>query len=296
VESFNLANAYDTESSSDGALNSDQNNPGPTDLIQQDFAQYEAQYSYKNHFFMPNQINCIDLLRRLRATKASLNTYESMMEWHFKAIGDQNSNTPMGQHPNYISKKKIYKLLFERYNLTGKVSIPIKVTLSSSRAQVLIVKNKVEWCIQSLLTDPRITDDDYLFFNNNPYCPPPQYTNTAVADINTGEAYRNTWAKYINKLGQQALLPVIFYLDAASTGQFVDLPITALKMTLGIFNLKTREKTYAWRTSAYLPKIGEVDKKWPKEKECFLNLGTLICAWRTMIWQKVKEMQLLQPP
>jgi len=51
------------------------------------------------------------------------------------------------------------------------------------------------------------------------------------------------------------LLPVIFYIDGASTGQFVDLPITAMKFTLGIFNRKAREKPHMWRTLGYVPKI-----------------------------------------
>ena len=51
------------------------------------------------------------------------------------------------------------------------------------------------------------------------------------------------------------LLPVVFYIDAASTGQFVQMPVTALKLTLGIFNRKARDKPYLWRTLGYVPKV-----------------------------------------
>jgi hypothetical protein len=36
-------------------------------------------------------------------------------------------------------------------------------------------------------------------------------------------------------------------------GQFADLPITSLRITLGIFNQKAREKGHSWRTLGYVP-------------------------------------------
>ena len=42
-----------------------------------------------------------------------------------------------------------------------------------------------------LLTDPRIVDDDYLFFGNYPLQPPPDTLNY-VGDLNTGRAYTET--------------------------------------------------------------------------------------------------------
>ena len=46
---------------------------------------------------------------------------------------------------------------------------------------------------------------------------------------------------------------MIFYIDAAVTGQFVDLPITSVKISLGIFTQKAREKEHMWKTLGYLP-------------------------------------------
>jgi len=50
-------------------------------------------------------------------------------------------------------------------------------------------------------------------------------------------------------------LPVIFYIDAATTGQFADLPITAVKLTLGIFTRQAQEKDYCWRILGYIPAV-----------------------------------------
>ena len=52
---------------------------------------------------------------------------------------------------------------------------------------------------------------------------------------------------------KQILLPVIFYIDGANTGQFVDLPLTAVRISLGIFTRKARDKRHLWRTLGYTP-------------------------------------------
>jgi hypothetical protein len=69
----------------------------------------------------------------------------------------------------------------------------------------------------------RITADDYLFFGNNPLSLPPVDCGSVLGDINTGLAYSETYRKQvIKKPGQQVLLPVIFYIDSAATGQFAE--------------------------------------------------------------------------
>ena len=52
---------------------------------------------------------------------------------------------------------------------------------------------------------------------------------------------------------KQILLPAIFCIDSESTGQFVDLCVTALKLALGIFSHKVRDKDYLWSTLGYAP-------------------------------------------
>jgi hypothetical protein len=51
------------------------------------------------------------------------------------------------------------------------------------------------------------------------------------------------------------LLPVIFYIDGAATGQFADLPVTPLRFTLSIFGRKARDRPHFWRTVGYVPVI-----------------------------------------
>ena len=82
--------------------------------------------------------------------------------------------------------------------------------------------------------------------------PPPEELNY-IQDLNTGLAYTKTYKKLIKNPQKQILLPVIFYIDGANTGQFVDLPLTAVKISLGIFTRKARDKPHAWGTLGYIP-------------------------------------------
>ena len=89
---------------------------------------------------------------------------------------------------------------------------------------------------------------------NNPFAPPPSNIS-AIKDLNTGLACTETYKQRITKPGKQVLLPVIFYLDGATTGQFSALSIEALKFSLGIFTRKARQKDHMWRILGYIPQV-----------------------------------------
>ena len=202
-----------------------------------------------------SQMSSIRLLLRLRNTKASLNTYDSVMTWHLEDTGKKRVDETLGQCKDFISRHKVYKALNSRYSFSQDCGYELhSVKLPHSNTSVDIVRYNAKAAIMSLLTDPRLCDDDYLFFDDNPLQPPPKDI-TEIRDLNTGEAYTETYKRLINDPSKEMLLPVVFYIDAASTGQFVQMPVTALKLTLGIFNRKARDKPYLWRTLGYVPKV-----------------------------------------
>ena len=43
--------------------------------------------------------------------------------------------------------------------------------------------------VVSLLTDPRLSDDDFLYLDDDPLKPPPEGGFTYIEDINTGKDY-----------------------------------------------------------------------------------------------------------
>ena len=227
--------------------------PGINTNIRANFSTYCANAHRTFLPFSKHQSTAIDLLNRLRQKNAALNTYESMMEWHLRANGVLNNRQKLSTYSQYISRESLYSFLRIRYNIPEESYSNVKkITLPHSKAKVNIVWNDAQAIIQSLLTDPRIKDEDYLFFNNDPFAAPPDNLNY-VQDLNTGRAYIETYHRAIMPGANEVLLPVIFYIDAANTGHFVDLPITVVKLSLGIFTRKARDKDHMWRTLGYLP-------------------------------------------
>ena len=56
----------------------------------------------------------------------------------------------------------------------------------------------------SLLTDPRWVSEDWLYFDDDPFAGPPENLSY-VGDLNTGEAYLETYRKLIRKERQICL-------------------------------------------------------------------------------------------
>ena len=84
------------------------------------------------------------------------------------------------------------------------------------------------------------------FTDDDPFAPPPENL-TYIGSLRTGRAYRDTYKELITK-PNQILLPVPMYIDGAITAQFNQLPIEALKFTLGIFTKEARDQDWAWRS------------------------------------------------
>lgn len=127
------------------------------------------------------------------------------------------------------------------------------IALPFSKSRAKIPYREASDCLVSLLTDPRIQDEDYMFFDDDPFAAPPENI-TYISDLITGEGYLKTYQKYVTK-PNQILLPVPIYIDGAVTGQFSSLPITALKIGLGLLNSKTRDKGWAWRELGFVPQV-----------------------------------------
>lgn len=230
-------------------------NPVPvgytSDAIQKSF----YRYLQKAGDFAPltgAQENAINLLLRLRETKASLCTYDVVMRWHLETKKLIRKKESLKSNPHFISKEKIFALLSERYNMEVGFRNVTEIVLPSTKAKATMVWNSAPKVIESLLTDPRIHPEHYLFFNNDPFAPPPEDLNY-IADLNTGKCYIETYKALITDPTRQVLCPTPLYIDGAATGQFVDLPLTAVKISLGIFNREARDQGHFWGTLGYIP-------------------------------------------
>ena len=235
----------------------DDNEEVPIDDLLENFKEYEANSAYFETFEKKHRV-AVELCRLLRKTKASLGTYDLMMQWHFWATGKLRAGQPVSTHPDYVSRGKLFKMLRRRYNYDQeKWTIVKEITLPFSRARARIVLNDAQAAMQSLLTDPRIRDEDYLFFDNDPFCPPPDDLDY-IGDLNTGRSYKETYKALIKNPSKEVLLPIVLYADGAVTGQFSALSVTAVQFTLGIFTRVARDKEHMWRTLGYIPSYSKV--------------------------------------
>ena len=110
--------------------------------------------------------------------------------------------------------------------------------------------------VRSLIIDPRVCDEDYLFFgDDDPFAGPPLNFNYLGGDINTGLLYRETYRQRVTNPAKQILLPIQVYTDGCATGQFTNLNITQLKIALGIHNAEARDLDYLWRDLIFIPHL-----------------------------------------
>jgi len=156
--------------------------------------------------------------------------------------------------PHFLAKEKVCQMLRERHNMEEGYINKTVIVLPSTKAEAKIVWNDSKMVIQSLLVEPRATPEDYLVFDEDPFAPPREDLDH-IADLNTGKSYLETWP------GKQILMPTPLHIDGAATGHFVDLPITAVKIALGIHTRTAHEKAHFWGTLGYIPSPTKIKSK-----------------------------------
>ena len=263
---------YDTDSEDEESMleESAQDSP-PNRQKLREFRSFCRDHHYN---FLPNlkkqEITSLKLMATLRRKKTPLNAYKEVLEWHLKETNHLRDHESLKDTTKYHTRETMIKKMTDRYHMQKLFPKITKVRLPSSKALVTIPYRDAADCIVSLLTDPRAKDTDYLFHGDNPWAPPPE-TLTYVKDLNTGEAYLKTHEEMITKKGQ-CLLMIPMYIDGATTGQFSDLPVTALKIALGIHKRETRDKEWAWRTIGWIPQVRKASSR---GKKLFKDSGHL---------------------
>ena len=227
-----------------------------------DFKAY-ARNAFLNYTHLEDKEKvAVKLMRTLLKKKASLDTYQAVMEWHLIASGKLREGASLGNCQHYVSRKKLLKKLRKRYNMEQKYATAVKIVLPHTKTKVTVWTKQARDNVQSILTDPRHKDEDFLYFDDDPFAPPPEDL-AYIGDFNTGEAYIETYKRLITK-PNQILVGIPLYIDGAVTGQFDKLQITALKMTLGILNRTARDREYCWKTLGYVTNYAKEDSRGQK--------------------------------
>ena len=205
----NISYTYDSDSDDD-IVYANTPEPDTNTQIMNEFKEY-THYAYRNFCDLTvDQEAGIELMSLLSEARVPLSLYDKIYKWHLKYIDSQQ----------FLNQPSMVKYLKRRYYMEKSAPITTNpILLPHSKARVSLVIHKFREQVGSLLTDPRIRDHDFLFHDNNPFqAPPPDFE--VVGDINTGLAYRETYDKLIDNPNKQVLLPIIFYMDGAVTGQF----------------------------------------------------------------------------
>ena len=221
--------------------------------------------------FMPledREKSAVRIMHTLVKKRATLDTYEAVFEWHLRESGKLQDHEDVGKSKYYVSREKMMAKLKLRYHMTHQYATPHRLVLPHSKTKLEVWKKRAQDNVLSLLTDPRWQDKDWLYFDEDPFAPPPEDLSY-IEDINTGQAYRETYKKLITK-PNQILVAVPLYIDGAVTGQYDKLQVTALKMTLGILNRRARDKEYAWKSLGYVTNYTKEDSR---GKKIFVESG-----------------------
>ena len=247
--------SYDFTANEDvDEVSEDSDKPPPNTEMLEQFRAYCVGHVHKYVRLTSQTVSSIKLMDALRRKKAPLNAYQEIMEWHLKETGYLGADhLTLKDTDKYFSRNTLMKQFTARYNMEAMYPKEKKVRLPFAKSVVSIPIRDAKDCIVSLLTDPHLRDTDYLFFDDNPLAPPPKKV-IYLEDLNTGDAYRKSYDAMIMKQGQ-VLLPILYYIDGAVTGQFSALPVTAVKISLGIFKRETRDKAWAWRELGFIPQV-----------------------------------------
>lgn len=227
--------------------------PKDTPEAEADSSGYEKFREYilrseRNRCVLPPEMAAgAELMKMLNDKGGSLALYTDIFKWHCQHL----------KATTYVGPNKLHKGLVDRCDLDDTMPVEKPVTLPHSKVKLKLVCHDARAMLKDALSDPRITDEDYLFYDKDPLKGPPEEFKV-LRDINTGLTYRETHARLIRpspftKNGRpKVLLPVIFYLDGCVTGQFNNLSLEILKFTLGIFNAGYRDRDCAWQNLGYV--------------------------------------------
>ena len=197
----------------------------------------------------PEMKASVELMYLMNTCGGSATLYNEIMKWHATYHSQET----------VIGADQLHTKLIARYNLGPTLPRERLVSLPNSKEKTNLACHDAKAMLVDLLSDPRLCDDDYLFFENDPTAGIPAEFER-VGDVNTGRAYRETYNQliapepYTESGRRRVLLPLIFYIDGCQYGNFSHLNIEILKFTIGLFKGATREHDWAWRPLGYVRK------------------------------------------
>lgn len=197
----------------------------------------------------------IRLLSKIYEKGAPLEMYETVMEMVYKREGTLREGKSLRDVPMFTSRQRIFDKLANRYRVypkenrdevkrlknDGEKNIPLpgyfikkRVFLPHRQIWVDVFTHNFREQMIRLLTDPRLLDTHWDFFENNPLSPPPAEWRE-IGNCPTGRAYRCTYKDLVNNPGKETLFGLEIYMDLTATATFSNLDYHGVKFSLSNF-------------------------------------------------------------
>jgi len=234
----------ETVANDEGAIGQDNDEFPQSQAMCKQFQEYIDHALLNFGTLKKKHVRAIKIFHTLIKKRATLDTYDAVMEWHFRDIGTLANYQTLGDTKEYWSRKTMMPFLKNRYFMVDKYAKPVTKVLRGNKAKVTLQLRCAKQMMASIITDPRWKDTDWLWHNKNPFELAETNLNYAL-DINTGKAYLATHRKLITDPTKQILVPIPLYIDGAVTGQFDKLEVEALKMTCGLHSTKPLLKPHS---------------------------------------------------
>ena len=110
-------------------------------------------YANHNHAELPPEYKAsIGLMNLLNLEGCPLSVYDKVIDWHLSHLDS----------PRKVTKEDLLKRLRDRYNMADLAPKSVKTKLPCSGTKVEVPIHDSEAMVRDLLTDPRVTDEDYL--------------------------------------------------------------------------------------------------------------------------------------
>ena len=152
--------------------------PQEDEKVVEDFRKYVERAKRECRRYSPEMMAGIELMHLMNTKGGSVALYEEIFAWHMDHLTTERT----------VSSEVLHKTLLERHNLGPTLPVEKETYLPHSGETVHIACHDAKAMLVDLLTDPRWGDNDYLFYNDDPYADPPEEW-TKVGDVNSGLAH-----------------------------------------------------------------------------------------------------------
>ena len=133
------ADATDDECDDEENVQVGQTN-APSQQVIKEFKAYVRAAHQHQVQLKPKEVTAIKIMHILYRKKATLDTYDEVMEWHFLERGWLHEGQPLGQLKHFASRKTIMKKLKKRYNMGKKYATPVQRILPHTKAKVNVYR------------------------------------------------------------------------------------------------------------------------------------------------------------